>query len=116
MSRLLHPPLLPRAFPDWGDYYWEYQWRLAQDYLIRQLERFARPLPHGAEATTGPDAYRHAFAGGTNLLAVIPGGDLARQYVIVGAHYDHLGSGPDCGRKTATDRICNGATGSRNPP
>jgi hypothetical protein len=54
---------------------------------------------------TGDDAYRQAFSTtevGTNLLAVIPGTDLADEYVMIGAHYDHLGtSGPD---------IYNGAT------
>jgi len=55
-------------------------------------------------AETGDDAYRQAFsttATGTNLLGVIPGTD-PNEYVMVGAHYDHLGSfGPD---------IFNGAT------
>lgn len=44
---------------------------------------------------TGDAAYQQPFsvnAIGTNLLAVIPGTDLASQYVIIGAHYDHLGS------------------------
>ena len=77
----------------------------AQDFLIAQLSEFAQPLVPGA---TGPDAYRQAFDLGTNLLAVIPGSDLADQYVIVGAHYDHLGS--NCTDSGAADSICNGAT------
>lgn len=77
----------------------------AQDLLIAQLSEFAQPLVPGA---TGPDAYRQIFDLGTNLLAVIPGSDLADQYVIVGAHYDHLGS--DCTGSGGTDNVCNGAT------
>lgn len=79
--------------------------RLAQEYLISQLQEFARPLPGGVPGT---DGFGFEFDGGTNLLAVIPGSDLADQYVIVGAHYDHLGS--SCAETSSTDSICNGAT------
>lgn len=78
----------------------------SQDFLIEQLQAM------GAEPVSGsaddPDAYRQAFANGTNVLAVIPGGELADEYVVVGAHYDHLGH--DCDDVTAEDDICNGAT------
>jgi Peptidase family M28 len=77
----------------------------AQDFLIAQLSEFAQPLVPGA---TGPDAYRQPFDVGTNVIGVIPGSDLADQYVIVGAHYDHLGS--DCTGTSAADSVCNGAT------
>jgi Zn-dependent M28 family amino/carboxypeptidase len=69
------------------------------------LSEFAQPLTPGA---TGPDAFRQKFDVGTNLVAVIPGTDLADQYVIVGAHYDHVGS--DCTGSGPDDNICNGAT------
>ena len=42
------------------------------------------------------------------MLGVIPGTDLPEEYVIVGAHYDHVGS--SCTSKQAGDTICNGAT------
>ena len=77
----------------------------AQEFLIAQLSEFAQPFKADA---AGPDAYRQAFGIGTNLLAIIPGSDLADQYVIVGAHYDHLGS--DCTFSRPGDTICNGAT------
>jgi hypothetical protein len=48
------------------------------------------------------------IGGGTNVVAVLPGTDLADQYVVVGAHYDHLGS--SCQFKSSGDQICNGAT------
>jgi hypothetical protein len=49
-----------------------------------------------------------AFTNGTNVIATIPGTDLADQYVVVGAHYDHLGS--SCTSKRSGDTVCNGAT------
>ncbi len=56
-------------------------------------------------AETGDAAYEQAFsttATGTNVLGMIPGTDLADEYVMIGAHYDGLGAfGPD---------IFNGAT------
>ena len=41
-------------------------------------------------------------------MAKIPGSDLADEYVIIGAHYDHLGN--TCRTPDAADTICNGAT------
>jgi Peptidase family M28 len=76
----------------------------AQDYIIGRLDDFAV----GIDPTkTGADAFRMPFAGGTNVIGVIPGSDLADQFVVVGAHYDHLGS---CRTADPADRICNGAT------
>jgi len=77
----------------------------AQTFLIAQLSSFAKPLVKGA---TGDEAFKQHFKLGTNLLAVIPGSDLADQYVIVGAHYDHLGH--VCGDVSTADNVCNGAT------
>jgi Peptidase family M28 len=48
--------------------------------------------------------------GGTNLLALLPGtGSLASEYVLVGAHYDHVASCPEEDAE-AGDVSCNGAT------
>ena len=77
----------------------------AQDLIIEQLQGFAEPSSGDA---ADPEAYREEFANGTNVIAVIPGGELADGYVVVGAHYDHLGN--DCDGITADDDICNGAT------
>ncbi len=78
--------------------------QMAQEYLIGQLQSFAEPF-FDAEGSAG---YTHEFADGVNLLAVVPGSDLADEVVVVGAHYDHVGS--DCKGTTAADSICNGAT------
>ncbi len=79
---------------------------LARAYLIDELRPIARGLNSSA---TGDDAYRQSFAGGTNVVAVIPGTDLADEYVVVGAHYDHLGD--RCATTSCTeDTIFNGAT------
>ena len=77
---------------------------LAQEYLIGQLSEFAEPVTDGA---SGADAYLQPFAEGANVLALIPGGDRADEYVILGAHYDHLGT--QCRGSDPEDGICNGA-------
>lgn len=87
-----------------------------QTWLIRRLRR----LGSGPNlAGIGDDAYKQAFSqsgqSGTNLFAVIPGRELPNEYVIVGAHYDHLDSRSDvdgnCHSNGATGgEICNGAT------
>ena len=62
---------------------------MARQYLIDQLKPIADGLNGGPPAT--PPTSRPSPAAPT-WSAVIPGTDLADQYVIVGAHYDHLGS------------------------
>ena len=61
---------------------------IARGYLIDQLKPIATGLNSSA---SGDAAYTQSLAGGTNVVAVIPGTDLADEYVVVGAHYDHLG-------------------------
>jgi hypothetical protein len=78
---------------------------LAQRYLISQLKTFAVGLN---TSRSGDDAYKQPIVDGTNIIGLIPGGELANQYVVVGAHYDHLGS--SCPTSVPTDHICNGAT------
>jgi hypothetical protein len=77
---------------------------LAQDFLIAELSSIAVGLN---SAETGDDAFKQPFPLGTNILAVIPGGELPDEYVMVGAHYDHVGS---CTSKEVGDTVCNGAT------
>lgn len=80
----------------------------AQDYLIDQLEAagIGGLLPGAGDA-----AYKQAFVQGaqtgTNILAVIPGSELPNEYVIVGAHYDHIAT---CRTVEPGDTVCNGAT------
>lgn len=73
----------------------------AQALLVTRLQEVAEPLPGAV------DGYRWPIPSGTNLLGMVPGGDLADQYVVVGAHYDHLGT--SCRRVESGDSICNGA-------
>ena len=77
----------------------------AQAFLIGELSGFASGLD-GTE--TGDAAYRQPFAEGTNILAVLPGGELADEYVVIGGHYDHLGT--SCPSSEPGDDVCNGAT------
>ena len=60
----------------------------AQELLYGQLSEFAEPAFEGE----GIDGYPQKFPDGTNIVAVIPGTDLADEYVVIGAHYDHQGS------------------------
>lgn len=77
----------------------------AQSYLIARLKQVAVGLD---TSRAGDDAFKQPFDVGTNIVAKIPGGDLADQYVIIGAHYDHLGT--SCPTPDPADTICNGAT------
>ena len=75
-----------------------------QDYLFGQLAEFTEPAYEG----TGIDGYLQEFDEGTNMIGVIPGGDLAEEFVVIGAHYDHVGT--NCPTSDPADDICNGAT------
>ncbi len=77
----------------------------AQDYLVSLLAHWGVGANGGG---TAPAAFRQAFDGGTNIVGIIPGSDLADEYVIVGAHYDGLGA--SCRDLDPADTICNGAT------
>jgi hypothetical protein len=77
----------------------------AQSYLIASLKPFAVGL---VPNQTGDAAFKQPFDGGTNILAKIPGGALANEYVIIGGHYDHIGN--NCRTADPSDTICNGAT------
>src|SRR5262245_24745798 len=65
----------------------------AQTYLIRKLRRLGPGANGGGRSDA---AYKQPFTylgqTGTNLVAVMPGSDLANEYVMIGAHYDHLDS------------------------
>jgi hypothetical protein len=76
---------------------------LAQNYLIDQLRHYAVGANTSA---TGDDAFKQAIPGGTNIVGMIPGA--GSEFVVVGAHYDHLGNG--CRHKDPLNQICNGAT------
>jgi Peptidase family M28 len=77
---------------------------LARRFLIGRL----KPISKGLNASaTGRRAYTQRFPGGTNVVALIRGSDLADEYVVVGAHYDHHSV---CDYIVPNDPICNGAT------
>jgi hypothetical protein len=86
----------------------------AQRCLVRRLRRLGRGLNASG---SGDTAYEQDFTylgqTGTNLVAVMPGGDLASEYVRIG-HYDHRDSRSDatghCFANGAVGgEICNGA-------
>lgn len=73
--------------------------RRARAYLIGLL----REIGPGVSGGTDDADYEHPFAQGTNLAAVIRGRELPDEYVLIGAHYDHLGV-------SRSGEIFNGAT------
>lgn len=78
----------------------------ARTYLIAQLEA-AGLVPAGA------DGWLQAFPQGINVVGALPGaGPHADEYVLLTAHYDHLGTalvaGSAC-KAMGGDAICNGA-------
>ncbi|HEV7733054.1 MAG TPA: M28 family peptidase [Candidatus Binatia bacterium] len=88
----------------------------AQRDLIKRLRRLGPGLDASAPSD---DAYRQPFVQsgqiGTNLFAVIRGRELPDEYVLVGGHYDHLGSrsnaAGDCAsRRAPGTEMCPGAT------
>lgn len=86
----------------------------ARQYLIDQLGDLA---PGAVSGATGDAAYLQPFtvsrpagaAVGANVLAVVEGTTRPDEFVIVSAHYDHLGSNCHEGIDPS-DTVCNGAT------
>jgi hypothetical protein len=87
----------------------------AQAYLIRKLRKLGTGLAgDGTEDADYKQPFTHLGETGTNLLAVMPGSDLADEYVMIGAHYDHLdsrstGDGHCFAGGEPGGEICNGA-------
>jgi len=90
--------------------------RVAQRYLVGHLKARGAGVNGAAGGAT---AYMQPFVdgdqAGANLLAVVRGRELPDEYVVVGAHYDHLDSrSDDAGHCSASappgGAVCNGAT------
>lgn len=83
--------------------------------LQHEIDREGQPRsgPLGQRARVVVDA-EPRVARAPNVLAMVPGTDLADEIVLVGAHYDHIGTdAPGHGRcrqsRGTDDAICNGA-------
>lgn len=74
---------------------------LARDFLAAAAATLGSGLGPGVYLQTVDDVR-------TNVVTLIPGGERADEYVVVGAHYDHLGNGEYCSASDG-DTICNGA-------
>jgi hypothetical protein len=87
----------------------------AQTYLIRRLRRLGVGLNGGgSDDAAFKQPFTYLGQTGTNIVGVMRGGDLADEYVMIGAHYDHLDSRSDAAGKCRADgavgsEICNGA-------
>ncbi|QDV20745.1 Aminopeptidase S [Gimesia panareensis] len=67
---------------------------------------------HGIQPGMGEEGYFQEFDGGfRNILGVIPGNDpkLKNEYVVIGAHYDHVGYGKPSNSRGGVGQIHNGA-------
>lgn len=82
--------------------------------LQRGIDRRLRPnsAPTGHTATLSVATAKRTKSS-PNVLGMIPGGDLAHEYVLFGAHYDHIGTDEPghgyCKSGRTRDVICNGA-------
>ena len=88
----------------------------AREYIIAQLKALG-VKPAGAAA----GSYEQPFKQGVNVVGLLPGTDpaLASEYLVLSAHYDHLGlagvKGSQCrnkvpkGSTAKNDKVCNGA-------
>jgi hypothetical protein len=88
----------------------------AQELLIKRLRRAGRGIDPSKKKL---EAFKQHFTfngqNGTNLLAVVRGRELPDEYVIIGAHYDHLDTRSDATGRcrsggTPGGDVCNGAT------
>ncbi len=78
----------------------------AGQYILKQL-RASQLRPGGTE-----DGYfQPCDGGGRNILAIVPGADpmLAGEFIVVGAHYDHVGDGRQGHANGPIGQIYNGA-------
>ncbi|MGA9275880.1 M28 family peptidase [Ilumatobacter sp.] len=79
----------------------------ARELLLSELVDVLEPARPDA---AGDDGFLQPYDEGTNIIGLLPGrGDLADEYVLIGAHYDHLGPGECDDRGVTDDEICNGA-------
>ncbi|MFK7777428.1 MAG: M20/M25/M40 family metallo-hydrolase [Gimesia sp.] len=67
---------------------------------------------HGVKPGLGEEGYFQEFDGGfRNIIGIIPGNDpeLKKEYVVIGAHYDHVGYGKPSNSRGGVGQIHNGA-------
>ena len=89
---------------------------LAQQQVVKKLMKIGEGLAPGSGAEAYLQPFTRGNLTGTNVLAVIRGRELPDEYVVLGAHYDHLGPGtcrPTPG--DPNDQICNGARRTTGP-
>jgi Peptidase family M28 len=83
---------------------------LAQQFIVKKLMKIGDGLAPGSGSLAYLQPFTRNNDTGANLLAVIPGRELPDEYVMVGAHYDHLGTNCETTPSDPDDEICNGAT------
>jgi len=88
----------------------------ARKKLSRTLKWLGDPIQLGVHGVEGfSQHFTQGATKGTNLLAVMRGRELPDEYVVVGGHYDHLGTRSNAAGACSNGRapggdVCNGAT------
>jgi hypothetical protein len=80
--------------------------RAAARYIVRELQKY--PVKPGGD---DGDYFQSCARGGRNILVTLPGTDLqlSGEFIVVGAHYDHVGDGSQGHALGAIGQIYNGA-------
>lgn len=78
----------------------------AGTYIRNELQK------NGLQPGAGEEGYFQEFDGGfRNIIGILPGNDpeLKKEYVVIGAHYDHVGYGKPSNSRGGVGQIHNGA-------
>jgi hypothetical protein len=83
--------------------------KIAADYIVKHFETCG--LKPAGDDKGWRQKFRAIAFTGTNILGVLPGTSQVKsgEYVVVGAHYDHVGLGTFGSRTNASNQIHNGA-------
>lgn len=79
----------------------------AAAFLVTELKRRSRVKPAGTDA----DWFQHFNGGYKNIISVLPGADdsLKNEFILIGAHYDHVGFGNPKNSRGPIGLVHNGA-------
>lgn len=83
--------------------------KVAAEYIVKHFE--SNGLKPAGEEKGWRQRFRAVAFTGTNILGVLPGTSQVKagEFVVVGAHYDHVGLGTFGSRTSASNQIHNGA-------
>ena len=83
----------------------------ARDFIAARFDALGLRLVGAGRIQPFPNVTREGTMRGYNVAGVVPGTSDSQDYIVVSAHYDHIGAvghGAQC-RPSGADSICNGA-------